>query len=378
MQYRKLGKLDWEVSALGFGCMRLPTLSKNPIGADILEKEAIDMIRYAIDNGVNYVDTAYLYHMGQSEIVLGKALSEGYRDKVKIATKSPMMRIKAKNEYDAILDDQLKKLNVEMIDFYLFHGLNKKTWEIVKEQGLIERAEAAKKAGKIGHICFSFHDKYEVFEEIINGYDSWTLCQIQYNFMDTDIQAGTKGLKLAASKDIGIVVMEPLRGGKLANPISEVKDLLKNREYKHTLADLSLKWLWNQKEVSVLLSGMSNMNQVVENIKSADEAKINSLSSDEERLIEEIKDIYTSRGKNIPCTGCGYCMPCPQDINIPQVLNFYNEGVMYDFFDDSRRTYNLFGKPASKCVKCKECEEKCPQSIPISDWMDKIDDTLSS
>lgn len=210
MQYRNFGKLDWQASALGFGCMRLPTIESLPTNSIINEAEAIKMIHYAIDNGVNYLDTAYVYHNGHSEVVLGKALQGDYRDRVKIATKAPLMIIKTAEEYDRILDEQLKKLGVDMIDFYLFHGLNKATWEIVKSQNLIERAEAALQAGKIGHIGFSFHDQYEVFEDIINGYDAWSFCQIQYNYMDTENQAGTKGLKLAASKGLAVVVMEPL------------------------------------------------------------------------------------------------------------------------------------------------------------------------
>lgn len=375
MQYRNFGKLDWQASALGFGCMRLPTIESLPTNSIINEAEAIKMIHYAIDNGVNYLDTAYVYHNGHSEVVLGKALQGDYRDRVKIATKAPLMIIKTAEEYDRILDEQLKKLGVDMIDFYLFHGLNKATWEIVKSQNLIERAEAALQAGKIGHIGFSFHDQYEVFEDIINGYDAWSFCQIQYNYMDTENQAGTKGLKLAASKGLAVVVMEPLLGGKLSNPPEVIKRQLEDAEYKGTPADLALQWLWNQPEISVVLSGMTKMDQVTGNIQSANKSSIGSLSKMDLELIEKMKVVYKERTA-IPCTGCGYCMPCPNSVNIPLNIKIFNDGVMYDCFGESKRTYDFFLKPefrASACIQCMACEEKCPQQIPISEWMPKIE-----
>ena len=378
MQYRNFGKLDWKVSALGFGCMRLPTVDPNPISPNIIEDEAIKMIRHAIDNGVNYLDTAYKYHDGASEIVLGKALKNGYRDKVKVATKSPMMFIKTAEEFDNILDDQLKKLDIGMIDFYLFHGIGAPTWEIMKDQKLIQRAEAALKAGKIGHIGFSFHDKYEVFEEIVNGYDGWDFCQIQYNFMDIENQAGTKGLKLAASRDIAVVVMEPLLGGKLANPLEEIDKLFKEGNRKDTSADLALQWVWDQPEVSVVLSGMSNMKQVEENLKSADRSGTGTLSDNDRKFIEQLKAVYKNRTA-IPCTSCGYCMPCSTGVDIPGVFRVYNDAVMYDSLKSSKGFYNFFFKPESKagaCIQCRECEEKCPQKIPISEWMPKVAEKL--
>lgn len=374
MKFRKLGKLDWQVSALGFGCMRLPTVGNYPAGENIIEEEAVKMIRYGIDNGVNYVDSAYLYHQGNSEIVLGKALRDGYRDRVKLATKAPMQRIKTAADYDRILDEQLKKLQVDKIDFYLFHGLNKNNWEIVKSQDLIGRAEAARQAGKIGHICFSFHDRYEVFEEIVNAYDGWTLCQIQYNFMDTENQAGAKGLQLAASKGIGVAIMEPLLGGKLANPPGDVQQLIKDSGYNGSAADLALQWLWNQPEVSVVLSGMTTMEQVVENIRSANKSGTGSLPKDSLQLVEKIKAIYQERTA-IACTGCSYCMPCPNSVNIPRNLKLYNDGLIYDYFEESKRQYNVFTPVetrAGSCIQCRICEEKCPQKIAISEWMPKI------
>jgi uncharacterized protein len=379
MQYRNFGKLDWKVSALGFGCMRLPTVDPNPMSSNIVEDEAIKMIRYAIDNGVNYLDTAYKYHDGNSEIILGKALKNGYREKVKIATKSPMMFIKTADEFDSILDDQLKKLDVSMIDFYLFHGIGAGTWEIIKNQKLLERAEAALKARKIGHLGFSFHDNYKSFEEIVNGYDNWDFCQIQYNFMDTNNQAGTKGLKLAASKGIAVVVMEPLLGGKLAKPPEEIKELFKAENRKDTTADLALQWVWDQPEVSVVLSGMSSMKQVEENLKSASKSGVGTLKKADMKFIDKIEAIYKKRTA-VPCTGCSYCMPCPNNVDIPGVFKAFNDAVMYDSLESTRGFYNFFFKPGTKadaCIQCRVCEEKCPQKITISEWMPKVTEKFS-
>ena len=377
MQYRKFGKMDWQASALGFGCMRLPTAEDDPNSKNINEEEALRILHHAIDNGLNYLDSGYRYHSGMSEIVLGKALKGGYRDKVKIATKCPMPMVKTAADYDRLLDEQLKKLDVDHLDFYLFHGLGKATWDVIVQQDILSHAQAAQKAGKFSYIGFSFHDSYEVFEEIVTGYDKWDMCQVQYNFMDEEAQAGRRGIELAASRGMGVVVMEPLRGGKLGTAVKEVADLMQARGYEGTLAELAFRWVWNHPEVSVALSGMSNMSQVQENLASASAANAvpKALSEEELQLIKEIKTIYENR-PGIPCTSCSYCMPCPQGVPIPRTLAFYNEGLIYDYFNESKRLYSNFGGAAYKCVHCKECEKKCPQSIPISDWMTKINDTL--
>lgn len=382
MKYRNFGKLDFKASTLGFGCMRLPCLDSAASGANVDEEEAIRMIRYAIEQGVNYVDTAYMYHLGKSELVLGKALRDGYRDRVKVATKSPLMRVKTAQEYDDILTEQLQKLGLETIDFYLFHGLNKQNWEVVKNQDLLGRAEAAKKAGKIGHIGFSFHDDYEVFEDIINSYEGWEFCQIQYNYMDTENQAGLKGLQLAAARGMGIVIMEPLQGGKLVHPPEEIKKIARESGYGNSLADLAFKWLVNQPEISLILSGMTTMEEVRENIESVNNWDVGMLSEKEAKLIKDIKGAYNKRNKDcIPCTGCGYCMPCPQAVDIPQNMKLYNDGVLYDFFNEAQRRYGLLLKPeqqAGACLECGSCEDLCPQKIPISEWMPKIHAALEA
>ncbi len=373
MQYRKFGKLEWQASALGFGCMRLPTVDGKPLSGNINEDESIRMIRCAIDSGVNYVDTAYPYHEKNSEIVTGKALKDGYREKVKLATKSPVWSIRKTEDFDRYLNEQLDKLQTDHIDFYLFHGLDKKKWDnVVLKLNLLERAESALRDGKIGYIGFSFHDRYEVFQEIIDGYNGWTFCQIQYNYMDTEHQAGTKGLQYAASKGLAVVIMEPLLGGRLANPPATVLDVFKGYGEK-TPADWALQWVWNQPEVSLLLSGMSTMRQVEENILSANMSGIGSLGAEELELVQLAQEKY--RGKTlIPCTKCGYCLPCPNGINITRNFKLFNDGFMYGDIETCRGIYANFMAPvnrAGSCIKCKICEEKCPQKIRISEWMPK-------
>ncbi|MBP7332843.1 MAG: aldo/keto reductase, partial [Firmicutes bacterium] len=284
MQYRRFGSLDWQASALGFGCMRLPTVDGKALSGNIDEAESIQMIRFAIDRGVNYVDTAYPYHEKNSEIVTGKALKDGYRGKVRLATKSPVWSIKKTEDFDLFLNEQLKKLQTDYIDFYLFHGLDKKRWDnVVIKMNLLEKAESAQRDGKIGYIGFSFHDRYDVFQEIIDGYNGWTFCQIQYNYMNTEHQAGARGLRYAASKGLAVVIMEPLLGGRLANPPAPVLNVFKKTG--KTPVDSALQWVWNQPEVSLLLSGMHTMRQVEENIASADTSGINAMGPEELAVI---------------------------------------------------------------------------------------------
>lgn len=374
MQYRKFGNLNWEVSALGFGTLRLPTADTNLMsGENINEDEAIRIIRYGIDHGINYVDTAYNYHKHKSEIVVGKALKDGYRDKVKLATKSPVSRISKTEDFDKILDEQLVKLQTDYIDFYLFHSIDRRKWHsTVLELDLLDRIEVAKKAGKIGHIGFSFHDGFNEFKEIIDGYDKWELCQIQYNYMDISKQAGTKGLKYAAAKGLPVIIMEPLLGGMLANPPTTIRKDFEEYGGNRTPADWALQWLWNQPEVTLVLSGMNAMRQVEENLKSASESGIGTFSEKDQNFIDCMRKKYEEK-RAIPCTGCNYCMPCPNGVEIPRIFKFYNDGFMHDDLISARKTYDFWKKgQANSCVACKTCEDKCPQNIPISEWMPKV------
>lgn len=380
MQYRKFGSLDFEVSALGFGAMRLPTKEnkENPAN-NIDEAEAIRIMRHAIDQGVNYVDTAYPYHAGYSELVTGKALQDGYREKVKLATKSPTWLIKAPGDFDRLLDEQLNKLQTDYIDFYLLHALSRDSWNnVILKFDIIKRAEAAKQAGKIKHLGFSFHDEGSAFIEIVDGYDKWDFCQIQYNYLDIENQAGIRGLKYAASKGIAVVIMEPLLGGRLANPPKDVKAILDEKGEDKSAAAWALQWLWNQPEVSCVLSGMGSMEQVEDNLSAADKSGVKTFNSQDDDIMERVMKKYAERAA-IPCTGCNYCMPCPNNVNIPKNFEYYNGSVIHDDLAGAKFSYNHFFDKinhASECIQCQVCEEKCPQKIKISEWLPRVHELL--
>jgi predicted aldo/keto reductase-like oxidoreductase len=374
MQFRKFGRLDWNASVLGFGCMRLPILDKNPNGPNINEAEAGRMIRHALDQGVNYFDTAYVYHEGRSEVVLGKALL-GLRDRVKIATKCPVWLIQQEADFDRLLNEQLRRLQTDHIDFYLLHALGKSRWkDIVLKYKLLEQAEAAIRDGRIRHLGFSFHDNYESFADIVNGYDHWTFCQIQYNYMDTENQAGTRGLQLAAAKGLAVVIMEPLLGGRLARPPASILQVIDRCDVKRSPADWALQWLWNQPEVSVVLSGMNNQDQVTANLDSAARAASHSFQAADLKLIANLQQQYRERIA-IPCTKCSYCMPCPNGVDIPANFEIYNEAFLHEDVPGARFKYQIFipeTARASACVACHTCEDQCPQKIPVSEWMPKV------
>lgn len=370
MQYRKFGKLDVAVSALGFGLMRLPVIDNDNSRID--EKEAIRMIRYAIDNGVNYLDTAWPYHGGNSEIVTGKALKEGYRERTFLATKLPTWLINEKEDMDKYLNEQLKKLQTDHIDFYLLHALDKNKWENMKRVDALAWAEKKKQEGKIRYIGFSFHDEFPIFKEIIDYYDRWDFCQIQYNYMDIDVQAGEKGLKYAASKGLGVVIMEPIRGGRLANPPKAVQEIWDTAKVKRSPAEWALQWLWNQPEVSVVLSGMSTFEQLKENIESANRSGIGTLTSEELEIVARVRNKYKELSP-IACTGCNYCMPCPNGVNIPRNFELYNEAHMYNIYEANRKAYGDLGDAkASSCIECGNCESVCPQHLPIIEYLKEV------
>jgi predicted aldo/keto reductase-like oxidoreductase len=380
MQYRQFGKLDWKASALGFGCMRFPTLDGKPNSPNVDEAEALRMLRHAIDNGVNYVDTAYVYHDFQSEVVLGKALKDGYREKVKLATKLPVWMVNAPEDFDKLLNEQLQKLQTDHIDFYLLHALGKGRWhDIVLKHDLLSRAAAALADGRIRHLGFSFHDDFESFEEIANGSDLWSFCQIQYNYMDTENQAGTRGLKLAASKGLAVVIMEPLMGGRLADPPQDIRDAMENFPVRRSPAEWALQWLWDQPEVSVVLSGMSTMAQVEQNLCSAGASRPHAFGPAEQAFIAQVKKQYGARIA-IPCTKCNYCMPCPNGVNIPGNFEFFNYAHLFDDVEGARFRYQVFLTEAQRsgsCIDCGVCAELCPQKIPISEWMPKVSALLA-
>ena len=376
MQYRKFGKLDWQVSALGFGFMRLPTIGGD--AGHIDQEKATEMLRTAIDAGLNYVDTAYVYHNQTSETALGIALLDGYRDKVRIATKLPVWLVKDSGDFDRMLDEELLRLQTDHVDYYLMHSLDRGGWAKVQKLGLLQKAEDAVKDGRIRYIGFSFHDKLDIFKQIVDGYDKWTFCQIQYNYMDIEFQAGTAGLRYAAEKDLAVVIMEPLRGGRLAADLPAAQPIWAEAKTQHTPADWALQWLWNQPEVSVVLSGMNTLEQVEQNLASADRSGIGSLKQEELDMISRVRAALADLSP-IGCTRCEYCLPCPNGVNIPGVFDYYNRIAMFNDIDGPRFQYKLFmdeDKRASQCIQCGECLSKCPQGIPISDWMPVIADVL--
>ncbi len=386
MKYRKMGSLPWEVSALGFGCMRLPT---TPILHRVDERHSISIIRKGIDLGINYVDTAWMYHMGNSEKILGKALQDGYRQKVKLVTKLPMIFMKKEEDFDRFFNQQLERLQTDYLDIYLFHMLNETNFEKMKQLNLISKMEKARDAGKIKYIGFSFHDTLPMFKKIIDFYP-WEMAQIQYNYLDTNIQATTEGLQYAHKKGIAVVIMEPLKGGQLANPPKEAFDVINKSDVKRTPVDWALQFLWNRPEVATVLSGMGSMKMVEENCSSADKSGIGSLTPQELTIIDQLTDI-SKKKIIVPCTACQYCMPCPAGVNIPQnfaLLNnksFSSEGsfmsrLIQGLFlrnykklstSKSDAVKNNNGR-ATLCIKCNKCVPKCPQQIKIPYELEKV------
>lgn len=371
MRHRKIGHTGESASILGFGCMRFPTIDGKAHQID--EKRATAMIRYAINHGVNYFDTAYPYHKsdrnpkGRSEPFLGKILHDYPREEVKIATKLPSWLVKSRRGMDEYLDDQLKRLRTDHIDFYLLHGLTAALWKKLNGCKVLDFLDDALSDGRISHAGFSFHDELPVFKEIVDAYD-WGFCQIQYNYMGEDNQAGTEGLKYAASKRLGVIVMEPLLGGFLGNKLPrDTRALLKNARPRKTPAELALRFLWDKPEVSVVLSGMTTMPQLRENIKIADGAGVDCLTKGERRLVERVKKSLTSKSM-VRCTACRYCMPCPSGVDIPACFEQLNHGAMYDDMAYAKRAYAWAVKPenmASNCTECGKCEDLCPQCIDI-------------
>jgi len=379
MQYRTVKKNGDSLSALGFGAMRLPTKRGR-----IDKKRATKLIRTSIDQGVNYIDTAFPYHGGESEKFLGFALQDGYREKVKLATKLPPWNVNTREDMDKILDVQLKRLQTSTIDYYLLHALNASIWKKFLDLGVIDFLEKAKASGKIINIGFSFHGDRKSFLEIIDAYD-WTFCQIQYNFLDEENQAGKDGLLYAASKDIAVIVMEPLRGGMLTGKLpKEVSQIYANAHSKRTAAAWGLSWVWDHPEVTTVLSGMNDEDHLAENIRTCKTALPGSLTAEERAMIDEVKRAYQKKMK-VGCTGCAYCMPCPFGVNIPVCFSFYNQYHMLGNRIITRGMYGMnlmggAGEPsyASLCRNCGKCVEACPQHIAIPAELKKVSKTLDT
>ena len=364
MQYRE-NKKGEKLSILGLGCMRLPT-----VAGKVDYKKAKAMIDFAIENGVNYFDTAYIYHGGQSEAVLGRAL-EGQRDKVNIATKLPQYLVRKREQIDKYFDTQLERLKTTYIDYYLMHMMRSLAdWERLVECGIVEWIADKKEKGIIRNIGFSFHGAQEEFIKLVDAYE-WDFCQIQYNYLDEGTQAGKVGLEYAHSKGLPLIIMEPLLGGQLARKqTADIEKVFAGAKVKRSNAEWGLRWVWNHIEVKCVLSGMSNMEQLSENINIASVAEANSLTDSELEIFEKVKKINSAKRK-IPCTGCHYCMPCPKNVDIPG--NFYD----YNNLDITRFSGKMkhlgfksgitggAGSGANKCIACRKCVVHCPQGIDI-------------
>ncbi|HMK45261.1 MAG TPA: aldo/keto reductase [Methanocella sp.] len=375
MLYRKMKSTGDELSILGFGCMRLP--EKN---GKIDEERAAKQLHYAIDHGVNYLDTAVPYHMGASEPFLGKALADGYREKVKLATKMPHWHVKSRDDMDRFLKLQLDNLRTDHVDYYLIHNMNGSSWKRLKELGLTDFIAKAKADGRIKHIGFSAHTGKKDFKEIVDDYN-WEFCQIQYNILDEKSQAGTEGLEYATSKGLGVIIMEPLRGGSLARAPSDVQTIWDEAPIKRTPAEWAFRWIWNRPEVTVVLSGMNDERHIEENLKIASETLPGSLSELELNLIDRATDAYRKLMK-VGCTGCRYCMPCPKGVDIPGCFESYNNkylgGSAYPGNPQLGYAIMVGGslgkKPgyASQCKECNKCAKACPQHIPIPNRLKEV------
>jgi uncharacterized protein len=375
MQYRVMPKNGDRLSALGFGCMRLPEKD----GA-IDEARAMRQVRYAIDHGVNYIDTAWPHHGGESEPFVGRALGDGYREKVKLATKLPSWMVKSREDMDTFLNAQLEKLRTERIDYYLVHCLVGDVWDAITALGITAFLDAAKADGRIVNVGFSFHGAPDDFTRIVDAY-AWDFCQIQYNYLDEENQAGTKGLAYAAAKGLGVIVMEPLLGGKLASPVpAEVEAIWDEAAVRRTPAEWALRWVWNRPEVTLVLSGMNKEAHIEENVRIAGEAEANSLTEAELELVGRVEQTYR-RLMKASCTGCRYCIPCPAGVAIPVCFELYNTMHMFGSADEARFMYAVRlcgaitgGEPAyaSQCVGCGLCLEKCPQHLAIPDLLASV------
>ncbi|MGB7595666.1 MAG: aldo/keto reductase [Erysipelotrichaceae bacterium] len=374
MNYRKNSKNGDSLSILGFGCMRLPKK-----GNAIDEEESVKMIISAIERGVNYFDTAYIYQNGKSETILGKALAQGYRDKVKIATKLPPFLVKKTADLDKIFNIQCERLQTDHIDYYLIHMLmDVQTWNRLKSLEITEWIREKKRTGEIRNIGFSFHGTRSEFISIVDAYD-WDFCQIQYNFIDENNQAGKSGLLHAASKGIPVIVMEPLRGGKIVFGLpKEIDELWKQMKPSRSVVEWALRWVWNHPQVNVVLSGMSTQEQVDDNIRIASDAQADSLSTQELSVFDKAREIIRAKTK-VNCTACGYCMPCPHGVDIPACFAAYNDKYLNHKGFGAKLTYlqntgAMSNHPAyaSKCVQCRVCESHCPQSIVISERLKEV------
>lgn len=374
MQYVPFGKNGREVSRLGFGMMRLPTLQMEDGSRPIDREEAIRMLRHAIDRGVSYVDTAYGYHGGESEIVTGLALKDGYRERVMLTTKLPQWLVEKHEDMDRLLDEQLKKLNVPYVDYYLLHAIGGQSYDKLKRLEYQAFLKRAKEDGRIKNAGFSFHDDKDAFLRIIRDYD-WDLAQVQFNYLDDENQATLEGIQEAGRLGIPVVVMEPLRGGALANPPEEIQGMMTRHDSGRSAVEWAFRYVGDFPQVVTILSGMSTMEQVRDNLRIFENVAIGGLTEKDHEFIKRLKQGYLSRIK-VGCTACNYCQPCPQGVQIPRIFEIYNEAYMLNSPSGLKWQYGGLVKnkaDGSLCVECGQCETACPQHLPIINQLKTID-----
>jgi predicted aldo/keto reductase-like oxidoreductase len=379
MQYRKFGKLDWKVSALGFGSAKLPTLDGELFSDNVDEDKTIELVRYAIENGINYFDVWHHYYGGKSERIIGKAFAHGYREKVKIIAKMPVWQVTECKDLDTIFEEQRDRLQTDYIDICQLHALDAGSqgnlWERIKEIGVIRWAEKRMAKGDFHYFGFSFHGEYVNFKKVIDDYDNWTNCTILYNFIDQNIQAGQRGLEYAFDRNIAVSIMEPLRGGGLAcNVPRHIRNLWDTATVKRTPAEWALQWLWNQQQISVVLCGMDHLELMKQNIASAGRSEPGTLSDEELNLINRVRIEYL-RETTIQCGKCNYCIPCPKGIAIPRIFEFYNESIMFNDINSGKLRYNTWLAAKDKgnnCVECSQCVKRCPRRLEIPKLLDEI------
>ncbi len=371
MEYRMMQNINAKTSLLGFGCMRFPLNQDGSID----EEETFAMLDKAYQTGVNYFDTAYPYHGGASEPVVGRALARYPRESFYLATKLPIWEVKTIDDVKTIFTKQLERLHMEYVDFYLMHALNKERWETIKKLGILDYCEELRKEGKIRYLGFSFHDDYEVFEEIVTSYP-WDFCQIQLNYMDKDTQATTKGVELAESLGIPMVIMEPVKGGSLANLPDDINRMFQEVRPEDSIASWALRYVGSFSNVKVILSGMSDMSQVEDNLKTF--VNFEPLSNQEQQIVENVAETLHSRVQN-GCTACKYCMPCPAGVNIPGSFGVWNEYHVYGNLKDTAYSWTKEipeeAKPKN-CIKCGKCEKVCPQKISIREDLERLQKEL--
>lgn len=361
--------IDRESSMLGFGCMRFPTTPDGKID----EPEAIRMVRHAIDNGVRYIDTAYPYHNGESEIIVGKALKDGYREKVILTTKLPIWNVNTHEDMMRLLDEQLKKLDVEYVDFYTLHAMNGPALDKMNELDYKGFYADALAQGKIRYPGFSFHDDAQAFLRILHDWDKWGMCQVQMNILDDENQATIEGIREAGRLGVGVVIMEPLRGGLLANPPEDVRGVYQAYPEKRSPVEWGFRYLYTMPEVVTILSGMSTWEQVTDNLRIFDLTERPTLTEAEMALYRQVKETYLSRTKT-RCTGCKYCQPCPKGVQIPRIFQGYDGAMLRadSSFADGYAHIVADHADASQCIHCRKCERACPQHLPITRFLEEI------